>query len=56
MTEEQKRELEAQDKRLMFIECNTMLANKERLTIEMKNSQFVEEIVYALAKKVKGKI
>ena len=40
----------------MFVECNTMLANKEKLSITMKNTQQVQEIVYVLSKKLKGKI
>ena len=48
--------MEAKDQRLLFIECNTMLAKKEKLTITMRNSQQVDEIVYTLAKKLKGKI
>ena len=33
-----------------------MLAKKEKLTITMGNAQQVDEIVYTLAKKLKGKI
>ena len=55
-TEEGRKNLEAKDQRLLFIECNTMQAKKDTLTITMKNSQQVEEIVHKLAKKLKGKI
>ena len=55
-TEEGRLELESKDQRMLFIECNTTLANKEKLTITMQNSQQVGEIVQTLVKKLKGKI
>ena len=56
MNEEERLKYEAQDKRLLFIQCNTVLVNRVTHTVLMDNSKQVGEVINNLSKKVKGKI
>ena len=55
-TEQQRQKLEAEDKRLLFIQCNTVLTKNVTHTMAMENSKQVGEIIQKLSKKFKGKI
>ena len=54
--EEERQALEAEDKRMLFIQCNTILTNQITHTVVMENSKQIGEIINVLSKKVKGKI
>ena len=55
-TQEERSQLDALDKRLLYITCNTVLVNKMTQTVVMDNRQQVGEVIIALSKKAKGKI
>ena len=55
-SEEERIKLEAEDKRLLFIQCNTVLTKNITHTVVMENSKQVGEVINNLSKKVKGKI
>ena len=55
-TEEERQKLEAEDKRLLFIQCNTVLTKNVTHTMPMENSKQVGDIIHNLSKKFKGKI
>ena len=55
-TEEERQKLEAEDKRLLLIQCNTVLTKNVTHTMPMENSKQVGDIIHNLSKKFKGKI
>ena len=55
-TEEERQKLEAEDKRLLFIQCRTVLMKNVTHTMALDNSKQVGEIIATLSKKYKGKI
>ena len=55
-SEEYRKNLELEDKRLLLVHCNTVLINKVNHTVVMANNQLVGDVINTLSKKVAGKI